>query len=300
MAFALSPKRTGPRLGASLRQILLEQIDAAQRLLAVAALTVETEAEAIHAARKACKRVRTMVRLLYYALGPLQGRVVSEQVAHTARQLSSVRDEQMLSATLGKLREETDDAELLQQIEQVSRSLLPLSQASIENMLRQQVLQELRDLRSRVDGLGLVLPLGKAITKGVARLWRRMRQAYRVVHTMPSTENFHRTRKRIKDCFYAVCLLRPLRPRRMVHLKKNLERLADDLGFEHDLAILAERIRYDPFVSASSSAHLLTHVAIRRERLQHAAHRQIRSLWRWSPKRLAKVMCRTLRKADEA
>ena len=300
MAFALSPERTGPRLGSSLRQILLEQIDEAQRLLAVTAPTVEMEAEAIHAARKAGKRVRTIVRLLYYALGSLQGRVVGEQVAHTTRQLSSVRDEQMLSATLTKLRDETDDAELLQQIEQVSRSLLPLSQASIANTLRRQVLQELHDVRSRVDGLGLVLPLGKAITKGVARLWRRMRQAYRVVHRVPSTENFHRVRKRIKDCFYTVCLLRPLRPRRLVHLKKNLERLADDLGFEHDLAILAERIRYDPFVSASSSAHLLTHVAIRRERLQHAAHRQIRSLWRWSPKRLAKVMCRTLRKADVA
>ena len=294
MVFALSPERTGPRLGSSLREILHEQIDEAQRLLAVLAPALKTEAEAIHSARKACKRVRTVVRLLYYALGPVPGRVVGEQVARTARQLSSVRDEQVLGETLAKLRDETDDTELVQAIEVVSRLLLPFAQSSVENMLRQQVLQALRDLRSRVDGLGLVLPLGKAISKGVARLWRRMRQA-----CLPSTENFHRARKRIKDCYYTVCLLRPLRPRRFVDLKKNLERLADQLGFEHDLAILAERIRYDPILPASSSAHLLAHVAIRRERLQHAASRQVRSLLRWSPKRLAKVLCRKLRKADE-
>lgn len=300
MVFALSPERTGPRLGSSLREILHEQIDEAQRLLAVLAPTFETETEAIHAARKACKRVRTVVRLLYYALGPVPGRVVGEQVASTARQLSSVRDEQVLGETLAKLRDETDDTELVQAIEVVSRLLLPFAQSSVENMLRQQVLQALRDLRSRVDGLGLVLPLGQAISKGVARLWRRMRQACRRMNMLPSTENFHRARKRIKDCYYTVCLLRPLRPRRFVDLKKNLKRLADQLGFEHDLAILAERIRYDPILPASSSAHLLAHVAIRRERLQHAASRQVRSLLRWRPKRLAKVLCRKLRKADES
>jgi len=301
MAFALRPEQTGARLAASLRAILREQLGAVQRVLASQVLSLDVEIEAIHEARKACKRARTVVRLLHDALGAGQARGIGEQVAQVARRLSTVRDEQMLVEILAKLHAEVTaragaKAErLVHAIEYVQRSLRPTTETSIELELRRQLHDELADLLMRTEGLGLALPLGRSLERGFARLWRRLRRAYRNAYAEPSTESFHTLRKRVKDGFYAVCLLEPLHHHRLSRLKRRLERLADQLGLEHDLALLAERLRYDPSLPEEISMKLLTHIAARREKLRQAVEPMTRRLVRRQPARLSRRIGRALR-----
>jgi CHAD domain-containing protein len=304
MAFALRPDQTGARLAASLRAILREQLGAVQRVVVSQTPSLDVEIEAIHEARKACKRARTVVRLLHDALGAGQARGICEQVAQVARRLSMVRDEQMLAEIVAKLHAEVTaragvKAErLVHAIEYVQRSQPPSTETSVELELRQQLHDELADLLLRFEGLGLAVPLARSLERGFARLWRRLRRAYHNAYAEPSTERFHSLRKRVKDCFYAVCLLEPLHRHRLSRLKRRLDRLADQLGLEHDLALLAERLRYDPSLPEAISKTLLTHIAVRREKLRQAVQPTTRRLVRRQPARLSRRTSQALRQAD--
>lgn len=306
MAFALRPEQTGARLSDSLRAILHQQLSVVQHVVAINTPLVKVGIGAIHEARKACKRSRTVVRLLHDALGPVQARAICEQVAQVARRLSTVRDEQMLAGILAKLRAEVSAKvlagasvdRLSLAIEYVQRSVLPTVEISVELEVRRQLHNELGDLQVRTAGLGLALSLARSLERGFARLWRRMRRAYRNAYAEPSTENFHTLRKRVKDCFYAVCLLEPLHRHRLSRLKRRLDRLADQLGLEHDLAFLAERLRGDQRLPAEISTRLLEHIADRRERLRHAIQPMMRRLFRRQPARLSRRTRRALRHAD--
>ena len=66
------------------------------------------------------------------------------------------------------------------------------------------------------------------------------------VQAEPSVENFHAWRKRVKDLWYQVRLLRPLWPGMLKDLANEFGRLADCLSDDHDLAILRQAVLRQP------------------------------------------------------
>ena len=56
----------------------------------------------------------------------------------------------------------------------------------------------------------------------------------------PTTENFHAWRKRVKYTRFHLQILQPLWPDLMATLAREGDLLADNLGEEHDLALLEE------------------------------------------------------------
>jgi hypothetical protein len=56
----------------------------------------------------------------------------------------------------------------------------------------------------------------------------------------PSPEHFHEWRKRVKDLWYQVHLLRPVWPEQLDALAEQLKGLSEFLGDDHDLYLLGQ------------------------------------------------------------
>ncbi|MCA8950718.1 MAG: CHAD domain-containing protein, partial [Planctomycetes bacterium] len=73
-----------------------------------------------------------------------------------------------------------------------------------------------------------------------ARAYRRGRKALRRADATAAPERFHELRKRVKDHLYHLRLLAPICPPLLGARRELADRLADLLGDEHDLTVLAE------------------------------------------------------------
>jgi CHAD domain-containing protein len=68
----------------------------------------------------------------------------------------------------------------------------------------------------------------------------------------PSDENVHDWRKRAKDLWYHVRLVRRAWPGLLKETADEAHELADLLGDHHDLAVLRDDVREDPAIAAAS------------------------------------------------
>ncbi len=74
----------------------------------------------------------------------------------------------------------------------------------------------------------------------------------------PSTSSFHLWRKRVRYLRYQMELLAPVWPQVIGGLARDLSNLAEGLGAEHDLALLAELVERQPSLAPDSAhRHLL-------------------------------------------
>jgi CHAD domain-containing protein len=80
------------------------------------------------------------------------------------------------------------------------------------------------------------------LVRGATRAYRRGRTALAAVEKTPSVERLHDLRKRVKDLWYHGRLLEEAWPRVVKAQSKAAHDLADLLGDDHDLAVLAERV----------------------------------------------------------
>ncbi|HEV7529305.1 MAG TPA: CHAD domain-containing protein [Solirubrobacteraceae bacterium] len=200
--------------------------------------------------------------------------------------------------------------------------------ALADSATRAGVLDDLRALRVRVSGWQLAEPGGiEAVEAALQRLYgtgrRRMGRAERAKRG--SGRKLHEWRKRVKDLRYAAEMLQrgaddAKRPRKVTRGKPGkpgkrtdkgkrtrrrrsreaafigkVARRADDLaellGEEHDLAVLAERVRKEAKATRASGAPgpgtrkaLLKLIARRRKRLRRRALREGRRLFARSPR----------------
>jgi CHAD domain-containing protein len=64
----------------------------------------------------------------------------------------------------------------------------------------------------------------------------------------PSTENLHEWRKQVKYLFYEFQVLRPVFTEELTIYESKLDKLADYLGEDHDLAELGDCLRCNPYI----------------------------------------------------
>lgn len=82
----------------------------------------------------------------------------------------------------------------------------------------------------------------RLISAGLKRSYRRGRRTYERVLDGPTAANFHQWRKRVKDLWYHVCLLRPVWPQEMAETAAELKALGRTLGGDHDLVVLRQTL----------------------------------------------------------
>ncbi|MEA2140215.1 MAG: hypothetical protein QOC91_314, partial [Solirubrobacteraceae bacterium] len=300
----------------------IEQTDLAIGLLAEAEGALPPEA--IHEVRKALKRLRALLRLVRDELGERAYARESALVRRAGKRLAQARDAEVLLSTLDDLIERHPKTlggrrgvqRLRAQLQSERDGAAELALA--DSATRAGVLDDLRALRVRVAGWRLADPGGiEAVEAALRRLYatgrRRMRRAERAKRA--PGRKLHEWRKRVKDLRYAAEMLQrsddagrrrkgtgPGRGKRAGKLSSaeagfigRVARQADDLGEllgeEHDLAVLAERVRAEARATRASGAPgrgtrkaLLKLIARRRKRLRKRALRDGRRLFGRAPK----------------
>ena len=202
-------------------------------------------AEAVHDARRGLKRLRALLRLARAGLG--EETFARENVAarDAGRELSAVRDAQVLVAAFDALRPA------------LAGRVAPGTPAAVDARLRAGVDAAVETLRSQDRHARAVALLTAArerldawpwqegadpwavIDAGLRQTYRAARRALRRAVAGGEEEELHEWRKQVKGLAAQVALLRPLRPRAADRMGGTLGKLADTLGDEHDLAVLA-------------------------------------------------------------
>ena len=297
------------RLGDGLRRMAIAQAELA--IETIESCTPASMGHAVHEARKAIKRLRTIVRLLEGELG--SGACEREQATlrSAAAALAGARDAEVMLATLEgliaqnprrlagrrglrRLREHLtarrEEAELL-----ACRPAVRISAAG-----------ELRAFAARAHAWQLAEGPGLGpVEEGLRRIYRegRSRRLRAVRGKGGRMRAMHQWRKRVKDLRYAAEVLerRELRGRgsrahraRAAAEEKWLHRLAgradelgELLGEEHDLAVLGAWLRTDgghAVVRRGTRRQLEKLISKRRSELRRKALRDGKALYRRSPR----------------
>ncbi len=329
--FALLP---GERPGEGLRRMALGQFDLAIELLEADWGGLLTE-HAVHETRKSLKRLRALTRLLEDELGPSACARENALLRGAGMRLAGARDAEVIVDTLDRLcarhPRELGRRRSLPELRSalVAERTRETVSASKDTATRAEVLADLRAARgglaewtpSRRDGFEAVEPgLRRIYRQGRRRLRRAARGRGGTARAM------HEWRKRVKDLRYAAEMLDRIDPdereksgrgpgkrgrersggRKNAPPLRRVARRADELGEllgeEHDLVVLAERVRatgkrrgagkrggrpssqHDRVVLDKKTRRtLLKLIARRRKRLRRVALRKGKRLYRRRP-----------------
>jgi CHAD domain-containing protein len=278
---------------AGLRRIAGGQIDlAADHLAGREGADAEVQ---VHEARKAFKRLRTTARLARDGLGRDVRRRENRTWRDAGRRLAGARDAAVILETLDALTGHYDSEVPDGAFAGLRQDLAASHEAARaeldgETRDREDVLRELEAGRERVQDWTFV-GAPDFLSKGLQRIYRRGRRAYRQARTDPTTENLHEWRKRTKDLWHAAQILRPADPKRLRPLARAAHDLSDLLGDDHDLAVLraeALRGRRTYFVDAAERDSLLTLIDRRRAGLRQAALELGAKVYAPKPRKLGK------------
>ncbi len=230
--------------------------------------------EAVHAARKALKQERSLLRLARGGLKTSARRRENTAFRDAGRRLSAARDATVMVQALDRLAERyagqlaernfTTIREHLDQAAEAPRRSLT------ESGLTGRVAEGLKAARARTPQWQLRRGGWKTIEPGLLRSYRRGRTAFAKARQDPTVERLHDWRKRAKDHWYHLRLLRPIAPGTMKGQARDAHVLSDLLGDDHDLAVLRAKLLAGPELAVDLDAviALLDH---RRAQLQARA-----------------------------
>jgi CHAD domain-containing protein len=245
MAFRFDRRET---LAEGARRLAAGELSAAAELLRDPA---QDPALRVHGARKGVKRVRALIRLVRRGLPRDRFRAANLALRDAARRLSAARDAAVALATFDALVPAGDWPDL--------RAVL----AAAADLAAAPDARDAADLAAAADALTaardelLVDLAGLDPTAGWDVLEPGLRDSYagglaamQLAFLAPGDDAFHEWRKRIKDLWYQVQLLRGLCEPQMEALERLLAELGDRLGEDHDLAVLAAAVAAHPGLEA--------------------------------------------------
>ncbi len=232
----------GEPVADGMRRIIAARVDDA--LAELRGETTSTPAEAVHEARKDMKKARAALRLVRGELGDEVYRRENDHFRDVGRMLSEMRDAEVRVESLDTLIERYDPSleERFAGLRQASEAELAEARegGSIERAMAEAA-SALAQGRPRIGLLPLSAQGWEAVAPGIHRTYRRGRKRLGVVTEEPSAENLHEWRKRVKDFWYQLRIVRAFNPDLIAQLIRETDDLADHLGDDHDLALLREQ-----------------------------------------------------------
>jgi CHAD domain-containing protein len=232
------------------------------------------EVEAIHEARKDLKKLRSSLRLVRPVLGDEAYGRENARYRDAARHLSEARDTQVLAETVTALERRFADQPPPGGWSPMADALTGSGGAGPADLdrLRERAASEIEAGRRGLEGLSLPGSGFDVVAPGLQRAYSRGRKRLAEAAAEPSDERLHEWRKRTKDLWYHLRLLRPGWRPVLEPLADQAHALADLLGDDHDLVVLAERLD-EPGVAltAEQRAHLDRLIERRRRELQGEA-----------------------------
>lgn len=236
----------------------------------------------IHEARKGVKRLRALLRLVRRGPGQRIFRKENRVFRGIARSLSQRRDVEVQLKTLDKLQRQRGHATAANDFDVLRRRLSKRRSELLKgSSIRRKALKTELDAAIERVKKWPVNGLKRSDARiGIKKTYQRSRKALAMAEQSRTTENLHEWRKRVKDLWHHLDMLRPLCPKILAGLVNDLERLGKYLGDDHDAAMLAEAAkRSEPRESEMLARMIEAH----RVRLQHAAFRLGRHVYAEKP-----------------
>ncbi len=286
---------------AGMRRIALERVErAAERLRE--ARTAEEPSECIHAARKDMKKLRAAIRLIRRVLGDDVYRAENERYRAAGRLLSTSRDAEAKLEALEGLREHfsdrlapTDTSDWLGELRQ-ERNLAVRAAREGDADSVGAALEAVEEGRRRVEAWPLEsADSWKLVGPGICRAYSRGKREMRRAAEDPSGANMHQWRKRAKDLWYHLRILRDARPKALHDALGWADELADALGDHHDLTVLRDDLLRRELPLAERPA-LVAAIAERQQELAGAAFDLGERLYARKPKAFRRKMRRGWKK----
>ncbi|MFL5909308.1 MAG: CHAD domain-containing protein [Gaiellaceae bacterium] len=259
---------------------------------------VDDPVGAVHQARKEVKKSRSLLRLVRPALTASSYRRENRTLRDAARTVARVRDADVMVETVEALHERFTG-------QLPARSFTTLRNRLAKDAERGrprpgeiggELVEALDEVAARVDDWPLDGASWSTARDGIATAYKRGRKAFATADGDPSAENLHELRKRVKDLWYQERLLRPAWPAVLGAQADEAHALADLLGDDHDLAVLAERLGEDPPTAATGAVIELI------DERRHELLAQVRALGRRvyaeKPKAFARRLRRYMRAAE--
>jgi CHAD domain-containing protein len=242
---------------------------------------------AVHAARKAIKKERSLLRLARGAMPQQQRRRENARLREVARRLSDVRDADVMIAAAGELSERFAGqlpASTWEKIQSHLEARRSAERSPGQGWADGPVVEELVSVRSGVGDWQLSTGGWQAFGTGLVRSYRRGRQACARARAGGQTDDFHVWRKRVKDLWYHERLLAPTCGATVAGHVAELDRLSDLLGDDHDLAVLRDKLTHESTAVAVDLDAVLKLIDHRRAELQTEAGHVGRRVYAEKPK----------------
>lgn len=198
----------------------------------------------VHEARKRCKTLRALLRLVRGALDRADFTALDRALRNLARRLSPVRDAEVRRHTFARLLAAKAGVDLrpfavvrhaldAQARNVGGHTLVP---ASLRHVTR-----ELATVRDRLAALDLRARGWTALEGGLLRAYARARRPLRDDTATEAAR--HAWRKAVKTLWYHARFLAGLHQKKMPALAGQLEAVGDLLGEDRDLGLLAAHLR---------------------------------------------------------
>jgi CHAD domain-containing protein len=255
---------------AALRAVLLADLDTALSRLGHGRRPTDTR---IHDTRRGLKRARALLSLLRPALSREDHRFCRGRLLDAGRALADLRDEHVLQQTLHRMWQLAGLPPSSPTLRKLSlafgqvdsspddpRRLIGAAIASSSIGAARHCLASTTLLSTRTSPLGARL----------RRIYRRGRWQYRRLGPSSPDSEWHEWRKQVKQCEYILQVPGPGLSVPLDTAVRTAHALARQLGEDHDLAMLLDRLRASA-ASTRRPARLLEAIEDRRQRLQRRA-----------------------------
>jgi CYTH domain-containing protein/CHAD domain-containing protein len=226
-------------------------------------------AEAIHGARKDLKKARAALRLIRDELGEETFKRENRALRDAGRMLSASRDAEVKLATLDSLGK-GGNGDLPPGPTALWREALIADRDRIVDADADQTggaTEAIEAVAARAPVWRIRHDDWKLLAPGLDTAYRDGRDAFTSLGSSPSFDDVHELRKRGKDLWYQVRLLRDAWPPVLEATAEEIHEFTDFLGDHHDLAVLTEDLADREEVDAAHRPILMALIEARQASL---------------------------------
>jgi CHAD domain-containing protein len=227
-------------LGGGMRRILRKQIDGA---LKASTAKRNGKGSPVHETRKHLKKARAALRIVGSRVHSNLLEREDCRLRNVARLISEIRDAEVRLETVKQLRNfsRASNNKNFRETEELLAFELDSFLAAFSDW-QEEASAKLTRIRDRIVKWPIDDLTHEQICRTVQKSYKRGRKTLKTAIKKPTPKNFHAFRKRAKELWYQLRVLRPAHPAILKELSDDLKSLGQHLGHVHDLAFLRARL----------------------------------------------------------